>query len=50
MSDDFLGWDAWKEENKKGFDCTVSFQGDGNKNCYNYRKSRHQPECHQDNS
>ena len=31
MSDDFMGWDAWKEENKKGFDCTVSFQRDGNK-------------------
>ena len=31
MSDDFMGWDAWKEENKKGFDCIVSFQRDGNK-------------------
>lgn len=31
MSDDFMGWDAWKGENKKGFDCTVSFQRDGNK-------------------
>ena len=31
MSDDFMGWDTWKEENKKGFDCTVSFQRDGNK-------------------
>ena len=31
MSDDFMGWDAWKEENKKGFDCTVSFKRDGNK-------------------
>jgi hypothetical protein len=31
MSDDFMGWDAWKEENKKGFDCTVSFQRDGSK-------------------
>ncbi len=31
MNDDFMGWDAWKEENKKGFDCTVSFRRDGNK-------------------
>ncbi|MBO4904172.1 MAG: diguanylate cyclase, partial [Lachnospiraceae bacterium] len=31
INDDFMGWDAWKEENKKGFDCTVSFQRDGNK-------------------
>ncbi len=31
MSDDFMGWEAWKEENKKGFDCTVSFQRDGNR-------------------
>ena len=31
MSDDFMGWEEWKEENKKGFDCTVSFQRDGNK-------------------
>lgn len=30
-TDDFMGWDEWKEENKKGFDCTVSFQRDGNK-------------------
>ncbi len=31
MGDDFMGWEAWKEENKKGFDCTVSFHRDGNK-------------------
>ena len=31
INDDFMGWDAWKEENKKGFDCTVSFKRDGNK-------------------
>ena len=30
-TDDFVGWDAWKEENKKGFDCNISFQRDGNK-------------------
>ncbi len=31
MSDDFQGWEAWKEANKKGFDCTVSFRRDDNK-------------------
>ena len=31
FDDDFKGWDAWKEENKKGFDCTVSFRKEGNK-------------------
>lgn len=31
MSDDFKGWDAWKEANKKGFDCTLSFRRDDNK-------------------
>lgn len=25
----FLGWDAWKEYNKKGFDCHVTFERDG---------------------
>lgn len=25
-NDDFEGWDAWKEFNKKGFDCTVTFE------------------------
>ncbi|MBR6328714.1 MAG: HD-GYP domain-containing protein [Lachnospiraceae bacterium] len=29
--DDFEGWDAWKENNKKGYDCTVSFKIDGDK-------------------
>ncbi len=28
---DFLGWDAWKEENKKGFDCVVTFERKGNR-------------------
>ena len=27
---DFAGWDAWKKENKKGLDCTVSFEREGN--------------------
>ncbi len=31
MSEDFKGWDEWKEANKKGFDCTVSFKRDDNK-------------------
>ncbi len=28
IGDDFKGWDAWKEANKKGYDCTVSFRRD----------------------
>ena len=31
MSDEFKGWEAWKEANKDGFDCTVSFKRDDNK-------------------
>ncbi len=27
----FLGWDDWKDLNKKGYDCTISFQKDGNR-------------------
>ncbi len=26
ISDDFNGWDEWKDDNKKGFDSTVSFK------------------------
>ena len=26
ISDSFEGWDAWKEANKKGFECTVYFK------------------------
>ena len=26
----FIGWDAWKEKNKAGFDCTVKFERKGN--------------------
>ena len=29
-SDQFKGWDAWKELNKKGMDCTVSVERSGN--------------------
>ncbi|MCR4684735.1 MAG: HD-GYP domain-containing protein, partial [Lachnospiraceae bacterium] len=25
-NDDFNGWDAWKQFNKKGYDCTVTFE------------------------
>ncbi len=25
-NDDFAGWDAWKQFNKKGYDCTVTFE------------------------
>ena len=28
---DFAGWDAWKEFNKQGYECTVSFKRDGNR-------------------
>ncbi|MBQ8108609.1 MAG: HD-GYP domain-containing protein [Clostridia bacterium] len=27
---DFVGWDAWKEKNKQGYDCVVSFERKGN--------------------
>ncbi len=30
-SDDFVGWDAWKEKNKEGFDCTVTIRKEKNK-------------------
>ncbi len=30
MGDDFVGWDNWKEENKKGYDCTVTFKVEDN--------------------
>ncbi len=30
-NDEFVGWDAWKERNKKGFDCQVSFRRRKNK-------------------
>ncbi len=26
---DFVGWDAWKEENRKGYDCTIAFEWKG---------------------
>ncbi len=26
INDDFEGWDAWKQANKQGFDCVVSFK------------------------
>ena len=29
-TDDFEGWDAWKEKNKQGFDCSVLFKRNGN--------------------
>ena len=28
-NDDFPGWDAWKANNKKGFECTISFERRG---------------------
>ncbi len=31
IGEEFKGWESWKEENKKGFDCTVSFRRDDNK-------------------
>lgn len=31
MQDDFGGWDAWKNANKEGFDCTISFRRDDKK-------------------
>ena len=30
-NENFDGWQAWKEMNKAGFDCTVHFQREGNK-------------------
>ena len=27
----FDGWDAWKQKNKEGYDCTINFGRDGNK-------------------
>jgi len=27
-ADDFEGWDAWKEKNKKGLDYEVGYNGD----------------------
>ena len=29
-TEDFEGWDKWKELNKKGMDCTVHFKRKGN--------------------
>ena len=31
IRDDFEGWDAWKEENKKGMECTVNFERNGDR-------------------
>ena len=31
IQDDFEGWDAWKEINKTGFDCTVNFERRGSR-------------------
>ena len=31
ISDEFDGWEAWKEKNKKGVDVTVTFAREGNK-------------------
>lgn len=28
--DDFKGWEAWKEQNKEGFECTAAFRKEGN--------------------
>ncbi len=30
-TDDFKGWDAWKQANKDGFDCMITFKKEGNK-------------------
>ncbi|MBP5384315.1 MAG: diguanylate cyclase, partial [Lachnospiraceae bacterium] len=30
IGDDFDGWDAWKEANKKGYDCTIRFRRQDN--------------------
>ena len=29
-TEDFVSWDAWKQGNKKGYDCTVEFAREGN--------------------
>ncbi len=31
IRDDFEGWEAWKEQNKKGMECSVKFERMGNK-------------------
>ena len=31
MNDEFKGWDAWKEANKEGYDCTISLKREGNR-------------------
>ena len=31
QTDNFGGWDVWKEENKKGYDAVVKFQRKDNK-------------------
>ena len=31
MGDDFEGWDAWKEQNKKGMECLVTFERRGDR-------------------
>jgi hypothetical protein len=31
LTEDFEGWDAWKENGKKGFECTVTFKREDNK-------------------
>lgn len=31
IGEDFVGWDAWKDTNKKGYDSTVSFKREDNK-------------------
>ena len=31
IRDDFEGWDAWKEQNKKGMECSVNFERSGNR-------------------
>ncbi|MCR5688469.1 MAG: HD-GYP domain-containing protein [Lachnospiraceae bacterium] len=31
LGDEFTGWDAWKEANKIGYDCTVYFKIDGDR-------------------
>ncbi len=31
LLDDFCGWNAWKDANKEGYDCTVSIRKEGNR-------------------
>lgn len=31
IGEDFIGWDAWKETNKNGYDSTVSFKREGDR-------------------